>query len=289
MLEWIKFEKACLAKAFTGKFWPIEKMSGGLAVIMLLLTKVLPLPEGVAAMVETDLPLYFFVSIFVMTVFVGYILAPYSLYKEQLDAKIRLDHQRKPALSIFIRETSAGLVKKGSTLQSLTGSRQTIFNGFGPDLLSVYCKNTGESKAKNCVARLVSAKQIQDGPDRELEIIESIVLPWDSSDPESNLVETIAPNGVCRIWIAGLTLSGDMWIFREMGRLPIEYQRFFGEAGKYEIVIQVDSDDSAPVQVKLEVSTKPRMEGGAGLHRGHAQISILAQGSPTLPQLGTAT
>lgn len=73
-----------------------------------------------------------------------------------------------------------------------------------------------------------------------------------------------------------------------MRKLPVEYQQFFGEQGVYHIVIQIESEGAKPVQLKLKIATEPHCEGVAGFHRGNCTISILAQGSPILPQIDSA-
>lgn len=71
--------------------------------------------------------------------------------------------------------------------------------------------------------------------------------------------------------------------YRDVKDLPLGAQQVFGPPGTYKIVIQVDGDEIAPVQVILEVKAAegPKPEK-AGLWRGIAEVAILAQGSPTV-------
>ncbi len=267
----------------------VEKWTGGLSILALVFTRLLPTPEWMATMLETDGPLYFFLVIFVLTVFLGLVAAPYALYKEQLDARIESEAKRKPTLNVFLKNSTSSDVLRGATSQALSGSRQTVITNSIPSVLSVTCKNTGETKALNCVARIVSAKQVDAEPDRVLDITESIILPWDQCDPEKSLTKDMPPSDISRIWIASINASGHLWIFRETGKLPVEYQRFFGSAGKYEVIIQIDSDNCPPIQTMIRMISREYEGTGSGVHKGEGEISILSQGSPRLPPPDSTT
>ncbi len=261
----------------------VEKWTGGLSILVLVITRLLPTPDWVATMLETEGPLYFFLVLLAITVFLGLVAAPYTVYKEQLDARIESEAKRKPTLSVFLKSSTSSDVLRGSTSQALSGSRQTVIMNSIPSVLSVTCKNTGETKALNCVARIVSARQIDAEPERVLDITESIILPWDQSNPEENLAKDMPPSDISRIWIASINASGHLWVFRESGKLPVEYQQFFGAAGEYEVIIQIDSDNCPPIQTKVRIVSREYEGSGAGVHKGEGEISILSQGSPHLP------
>lgn len=176
-------------------------------MVAALISILAPMPP----MIEDNLPTYFFILIFASWVGVRFLAAPYELYKEQLDTRLEIELRSKPKLSVIIADENAKFVMQGATSEAINGSRQTVMRGPSANAISIYCKNTGESDAKNCVVRLMSAEQVLSGSNRRLAIVESVLFSWSNIDPEDNLQRSLAPNEASRIWIAGLTSGGHMW------------------------------------------------------------------------------
>jgi len=150
------------------------------------------------------------------------------------------------------------------------------------DVVCLYCKNVGEVPLRSCRARVLSASRVSDDGTATLRFTESIELPWRKEDT-SCLMADLPSGETRRIWIGGVRTHGHFWVYRDVKDLPLEAQEVFGPPGTYKIIVQVDSDDIAPVQVLLEVKAAegPKPEK-AGLWRGIAEVAILAQGSPVV-------
>jgi hypothetical protein len=121
-----KFYKECGRRAFSGKFWLVEKWSAGLAVLTAIAAAFIPstllhLTELEMARWTTLIPVYFFVFVFVIAVISGFIIAPSKMYQEQVELKIAADEKRKPKLRLFLNSSSLEVLKKASTSQSLGG------------------------------------------------------------------------------------------------------------------------------------------------------------------------
>jgi hypothetical protein len=128
---------------------------------------------------------------------------PIVFNKEQLDSRIRLEEKRKPILSIFAQEAEGIPIITGVTTEVVSGRRQSIGNGIPPDVLNLVCKNASETRAKNCVARLISAKRI-DADGREVaKTLEAIDLPWGPVTQTEKLSQDIE-----QMVLDGFTLLG---------------------------------------------------------------------------------
>jgi hypothetical protein len=282
MWKFILFEKACLAKAFSGKFWPIEKLSGGLAVLLLLFAKSIPLPEGVSNMLE-DGPLYFFLLVFFLTVFAGYIVAPYSLYKEQLDAKVRLEFSRMPKIEVFIGDPHGTAESTGRTLQASGGNRYTNLEDTTQNALSLVVTNTGETRIDKCTATLRWVECVEGENIGKSELLEPIQLPWSHADTEGSLDASLDPTASRRVWLVDVNDRGWAWIMREANNLPANYQQILGPSGRYRLIIQVTDGSSLSIETKVEIScSKGEPEVNYPYGRGKASIAILEQDSQPL-------
>ena len=89
-----------------------------------------------------------------------------------------------------------------------------------------------------------------------------------------------AAGETCRIWIGGVRHQGQFWLYRDVADLPIEYQQIFGEAGDYRVLIQVDADDAAPVQMILRVVAAEGEKTPNAIQRGRVEVALLADDSP---------
>jgi hypothetical protein len=273
----------CLKRAFSGKFAKAEGWTGGLSVMALVIAWITSPSAGDERTLLTVLPAAFFVGAFSLTVLLGIILAPFEIYRGELRAREAVEALRQPKVAISLPDTgTVNIETAGNTTESLAGSRQTVGWSFMTDVVCLYCKNVGEVPLRNCRARVLSASRVSDDDTAVLKFTESIELPWRKEDTSCLMVD-LPPGETRRIWIGGVRTHGHFWVYRELKDLPLEAQQVFGPPGTYRIVVQVNSDDIAPVQVLLEVKADkgPKPEK-AGLWRGTAEVAILAQGSPAV-------
>lgn len=280
--EILVFYQQCLRRAFRGKYGLVEGWTGGLTFLLLIVTKLVSLPPESVPIIQTDLPLYFLIFALILTIILGFVTAPYEIFREEQEKVSRLEDRCRPRFQFSLPSTGlTNIDLRGVTNEATSGHRQTVTTGFLPDVVSITCTNTGERAATGCRARLLSVEHIVDGKSTPLKIVESVDLPWNKIDPEQHLVTSIGPNDAKRIWIAAVRDMGQMWIYRDTKALPLEYQQIFGESGEYRMVIQVDADDLAPVQVHLEVKTEPADRSKAtGMIRGTGIPRIIEQASP---------
>lgn len=284
------FYRACFVRAFTGKFFLVEKWSGGLGLLSALAAKFFPATNWRGGMLTEDLPMYFFLFVFLVTVFLGFVTAPYSIYKEQLDKAILLEQSRKPKLKVFIGEAVGTKQYTAGTGQSFSGSRSSTLYHSRSNALSLVVKNVGEVRAETCTASLIWAECVHGDRVREIDIFEPIKLPWSHANTEENLQISLDPSESCRVWIADVTHKGFAWVMRETKNLPANYQQVFGPSGRYRAIIQVSDGKSLSIETRIEIvcsEGEPTAIYPNGVGKG--SISILEQDYQPLLRSSTAT
>lgn len=271
----------CLKRAFSGKFALAEGWTGGLSIVALIIAWIISPSAGDERTLLTVVPAVFFVTVFSLVVLFGIILAPYRIFLDELHAREAIERLRQPKVVISLpHKGTVNIDTAGGTSESLSGIRQTVISSFLTDVVCLYCKNIGEVPIRNCRARLLSVTRISEDGSAVLKFTESIELPWKKEDTSCLMVD-LPPGETRRIWIGDVRTHGHFWVYRDMKDLPLEAQQVFGPPGTYKIVVQVDSDDMAAMQVLLQVeaSEGPKPET-SGIWRGSAKVVILAQGSP---------
>ena len=281
------FYRECFRRAFRGVFWQIEKLSGGLSLLAGIFTHVIKPPAWEDTVIDVDLPMYFFLLAFAVTVLIGFITAPVKMYEEQVQGRLALEEARKPKLNIYLKDNALQtLMLGGTTSETLGGTMVTSISHFLDGFVGFHCQNIGETTAIRCRARLMLAiKQEDDASETDLRIIEAIPLRW-TTNPTSgpdDFIADIPPNDMRRLWIANVRETGHVRLYRRPNELPADNQQLLGLQGKYLILVQVDSDSLPPQQVLLQIEGLP---GGppphGGVHKGAGSVAILAQGSPRL-------
>lgn len=277
-----KFYGACLKRAFGGWFKRVEGWASTvslLVAIALLFVK----PSARLGNLAQVAPAWFFLVVFGTLVGVRLLMSPYLVYRDERSAREELERRRRPALGLSLPSPPViqTIDLRGSTSESLGGTRQTIVTGWEMDVVALDCVNAGETTARGCRARLLSVSRTgDDGP--LLRATSPICLPWSKEDPEGSLVVDLAPAEIRRIWIGGVRSHGHVWLFRRPEGLPLEYQRLLGAPGTYRIVLQVDGEDIAPQQIELEIVAGEGPKPVSGIWRGMAEVTILARGAPRL-------
>lgn len=276
------FYWGCLKRAFSGKFAKAEGWTGGLSIIALVVAWITSPSAGDERTLLTVLPAAFFVGVFSLTILVGLILAPVQIYQEERRAREAVEALRQAKLAISLPDGgTVNINLVGHTSETLGGRRQTITRSFMTDVVCVFCKNIGEVPLRNCRARVLSASRVSKDVTTALTFTESIELPWRKEDT-SCLTVDLSPGETRRIWIGGVRMHGQFWVYRDIKDLPLEAQQVFGPPGEYRIIVQVDSDDTAPLQVLLQVTTAEGPKPESGLWRGIADVALLAHGSPVV-------
>lgn len=270
----------CLKRAFSGKFAKAQGWTGGLSIVAVVIAWVTSPSGGDERTLLTVLPAAFFVGVFSLTVLVGLILAPVQIYQEEQRTREAVEALRRAKLAISLPDGGTMNINLiGHTSETLGGTRQTITRSFMTDVVCIFCKNIGEVPLRNCRARLLSASRISEDATTALTFTESIELPWRKEDT-SCLMADLPPGETRRIWIGGVRTHGHFWVYRDIKDLPLEAQQVFGPPGEYRMIVQVDSDDTAPLQMLLQVTTAEGPKPESGLWRGIANVALLAQGSP---------
>lgn len=243
-----------------------------------LVSKFITLPEGVGGMITDDLPLYFFLFVFFVTVFLGFVTAPYSIYKEEREKAFLLEKAREPKMKVFVGEVSGSREYTAHTAQTIGGNRYTSLAGSTSNGLSLVVKNTGETRVDKCTANLVWLECVEGDSIGQIELFEPIRLPWSHTDTEENLETSIDPSASCRVWIADVNYKGWAWLMRDTNKLPANYQQIFGSAGTYRAIIQVSDGLSLSIETKVEItSSESKANETYPSGTGKAKISILEQ------------
>jgi len=279
----LSFYWSCLKRAFSGWFKRVEGWAGtvslAIAVVLLFVQ-----PSAVVGTLAQAAPAWFFVGVFGLLVGGRILLSPYLLFRDERSVREDLERARQPNLEVSLPTPPViqSIDLRGHTSESLAGSRQTVVTGWEMDVVALECVNRGELVAKGCRARLLSVSRHVAEGNEMLRVTNPVALAWDKDDPESNLVVDLAPAELRRIWIGGVRTHGHVWLFRQVDKLPLEYQRLLGEAGIYRLIIQIDGDGVAPQQVELEIVASEGPKPTSGIWRGRAQVTIVAQGAPRI-------
>ena len=83
METWRDYYWAVIKRAFSGHFWTVEKITGGLFLFSPFI-QFFPIPKTWADYWTNWGPVTFFGVVFVSTILVAFILAPYMLHKEEV-------------------------------------------------------------------------------------------------------------------------------------------------------------------------------------------------------------
>jgi hypothetical protein len=275
-LEWLK-------RAFSGWFKRVEGWAGTVALLLGIVFLFVSAPGGMRDSLE-NVPSLFFLLAFGAVVLYRLLLAPYWIYRDEWRAREAAEAARRPQLTIPLPDPPVlnSIHLKGATTQSPTGSRQTVISEWALDVLAPVCTNVGEVTARGCRARLLEALRLGADGHVDLRLVKSIELAWQKEDPEAFLCVDIAPSESRRVWIGHVREGGQLWLHRDFRRLPLEYQQLIGEAGTYELLIQLDGESIPPQQIRLRVVAAEGPKPYSGIHRGTAEIEIVAQGSPRI-------
>jgi hypothetical protein len=279
----IRFYAACLRRAFGGWHKRIEGWVSFLSLALAGLPLVAKLPNSVQIFADA-IPSIVFLVLFLLIVSSRLLLAPYWLYRDQRTEREILEDLRRPRLKLELTDppVTNSISTHAITSESMAGGRHTTIRGWHMDVVALRCTNIGETTARKCRARIVSAARLQPNGTVDLGVVEAVGLPWSKEDPEGNLEVDIPPFGTARLWVGGVRSHGHVWLFRRREALPAEYHQLLGNPGKYRVVIQLDADDVPTQQVLIEIEGREGPKPQNGLWRGEATVRLVAQGYPVL-------
>lgn len=267
----------CLKRAFSGRFWFAEKISGGFALIFGAAIWFFGQWESVM----NWLPFAVFMAVFIGTVAVGLILAPYLFFKEEKDRADRLTKRIEPNLRVRLATGALHSVAVGGTTTSLAGTRQTVETGRNFTAAAL-CTNDG-LETLYCKCSLIALWKIDaEGKSHRLPLYESIELGWNRDLQKQETAVYIEPNETRTIYIAVVHPYGHAWLYRDPKSLPVEHQQLLGGPGKYQMLLQFKSQRPDPLQVVLDLETRAAPSEPNRLPKSEASLSIVEQGSPPL-------
>jgi hypothetical protein len=275
-----EFYKECGRRAFSGKFWLVEKWSGGLGVLTALVAAFVPaslfhITEVEMARWATFLPVCFFALVFFVALVLGFILAPSKMYQEQVELRIAAEKELKPTISVFLQTSDLETVSRGSTVETNLGKRSTVVSEWITGVATIYCKNNGGKSAKNCRVHIHSIKRDEE----KLELLVPVELGWAADlGSTSPLKQDISALETKRISVARIASNGSIWVAREISKLPLEHQRLLGEPGKYLIEMIISGDNIAPTRVLAEIITDVADPITYGVQKPKGRIAILKSG-----------
>lgn len=278
----VSFYIECFRRAFAGWFGRVEGWTGTVSLLLAILFLIFP-SATVLEKQAAKLPALMFLLIFGGIIAVRLIASPYWVFRITQQALMQVKADRLPRIDVSLPTPPVinSISLRGSTSESWGGTRQTVITGWEMDVVSLVCVNSGQTQVRACQARLMAALRLSDDG-RALEIVEPVELPWSKEDPENNLSIDILPNGKQRLWIGGVRTHGHFWLYREMSKLPLEYQQLIGGPGTYQLLIQIDGNDIPFQQIVLEIVAAEGPKPENGLWRGKAEVRLLNQGAATL-------
>lgn len=276
------FYGRCIARAMSGKFALAAGLTSAVSLIGLVAVAIANPGAGLERLITTSIPALFFVSVLLTAILVSLIIAPVRLHEEEVRKREAVEALRKPKFSVSLPDGGTVRIStRGGTTETRGGDRQTVISGWLSEVVCVICQNTGETTLRNVRARVMAVmRRIGNGAVEPIEIVEPIELTWKKDDLKTAFGRDLAPGEKCRAWIGGVRGQGQFWLYRDVNDLPVEYQQVFGPAGEYHVLVQVDADDAAPVQVILRVLAAEGEKTVSGIHRGQAEVALLTQGSP---------
>ena len=273
----LKFYWSCVKMAFSSGIKPLEYAFSLLAITIDAADYFFEFPKASKDILD-EFSAPAFVVFIVLIILIRLVRAPFQLYETERVAKEVSEHARLPVLEISLPTPPIvnSISLSGNTSESLAGNRQTTINRWESDVVALVVKNSGEGIATACQARILSITRKLLHEDQALEVVESINLPWVKEDPEGSHIINIPPNDKRRIWLGGVRHHGHIWLFRDIKALPIEYQQLLGEAGTFEVLLQIDGANIPPQQVKVEIvaSEGPKVQNG--IQRGQVSAQILS-------------
>lgn len=289
MREVIRFYGECFKRAFSGVFWRVEQLTGGLGLLLLTVSRFVLPNSQYSEMIEVDAPLYFLLVAFFVTVFIGFIVAPVDIYKEEQE-RTEKERQRRealelkwqPSMKVLIADSRGSRIANGTSSETYGGSRHTSYGVILDSALSLVIENIGNVRLKNVHAKIISIDKTEGQNAAPLPMTRPIELSWDFRSTEENLSVDIDAKERRNLWVGWVRPQGQLFVLRDTDCLPVEYQQYFGDAGTYQATVMIASDNTSPLEVKIEVSAQAA-DRDVNVYRtgGIARIAILEQSSPS--------
>jgi hypothetical protein len=250
------FYQQVFARAFGGKFWLSEKISGAFALIFAAVAVWLGQWESAV----NWLPFAVFVAVFFATVVVGMVVAPWQISTEESLARAAAEERLKPNLRLVLAGDEGVEINFGSTSETESGRQFTTITA-SENVFRLTCTNDSSLAASNCEAALVDIRRI--GPDGVLLDVgfrESIALSWsrDAKRPEFSC--SIQPHVSRAIYIAIARPSQNIVIYRGYD-IPLEYHQIMKVPATYRLWVQVNSANAVATQIAVDIRAVPAPKG----------------------------
>lgn len=272
-----RFYLICVRRAFRGKFWRVEKWTGGFALLGATTTTLASFSERWEQMIGT-IPVYFFLAVFLATIAVHFIVAPYLMYSEERARADALQKRQEPKMRV-----SASYVSEsdGATSQTMTGRRVTALTS-SYDVIVIYCTNDGMETLRSSICKLIGVWKEASGVWQRLHITEAVQISWSINASAPLFATDIDPGETKTAYIAQVYPQGYAWVLRNPRDLPAKYQQLLGESGNYELLLQFKSDLPDPLQVLVGLKLAEGERVPNNIPRAKADVSIFEKDSPRL-------
>jgi hypothetical protein len=250
------FYQQVFAKAFSGKFWLAEKISGAFALFF---------AAGVVLAGKWEaavnwLPFAVFMAVFLITVSVGLIVAPWSIAREENAARSAAEGRLKPNLRLALATEDGVDINFGTTNEMGSGRRVTVVQGW-ENVFRLTCTNDSSLRASDCEAALVDIRKVDsDGTLIDIGFRESVALSWSRDIQAREFVCSIQPHISRAIYVAAAKPNQTLVIYRS-NEIPLEYHRIMVEEATYRLWIQVSSADAVATQIVVDLRAVPAPKG----------------------------
>ncbi len=282
-MKFLQFYRECFVRAFSGKFLLAESWTAAVGIIVFLISKIEIVPEDIRSMLNDDIPMYFFVVVFIVIVAFGLVTAPHKIYLAELSKSTALSKAREPKIKVSLRDVEGTAEDRGFTVQTQGGNRYTQLHSSTSNAVSLMVQNVGETRIEKCTASLIWFECVDGEGIGPRTLIEPIMLPWSHIDVEQHLEKSLDPGTTARVWIADVNYKGWTWLMREARKLPADCQQIFGPSGRYRAIIKVTDGQSLSIETCIEiVGSESEATDIYPNGTGRSSIAILEQKSPKM-------
>lgn len=279
----LSFYWECLKRALSGKFWRVERWTGGISLLGLAVTYFWHQSPDLNAMINTAIPVWFFLAVLLGTIAFHLIVTPYLLYDEERQRANLLANRQEPRLPVSLEGEEAVWFHSGTTSETYGGDRFSVATSSNR-FVSLICENQGLDTCSLTAKIMAGWRKGENGDMESIHLPETVPLSWSADARSPSFHEGLDANERKRVYVATLGPKGQVWLYREITGLPFEQQQLFGTAGTYQLLIQFKGDQPAPYHVLLQLETW--MDDSAAtkavMGRSKCKVTIVAQGAPPL-------
>jgi len=257
-MSFLRFYREVARRAVSGRFWFAEKIAGGFALFFGAAAWYLASKDMEAAV--NWLPFIVFAAVLAGTLSIGLIVAPWRIYREEAEGRVIAEKRLRPSLVLGLPSRMGQDINFGTTLESLTGHRQTNLRG-RENVLQVSCTNTSALRVVKCKATLLDVRRVEaDGSLSDVGFRESIALSWSRDIKSKEFLADIEPGEARAIYILAAKPNETLVIYRD-NDIPIEYHQILRETAVYRLWIGVNGEYDAKAQIAVDARSVPSPKG----------------------------